>query len=146
MKIKEIELNYILCNVPVLTCETGGLLGADISGIIVQTVLDRGIAANQNSKYSYYPNLQIFNNYIQVWAKMGICFAGIFHTHYSNKAVLSDEDINYIKKIFRSMPKEIDELYFPILLIPDKRFIPFLAERDENGKVKINEDLLEIVK
>lgn len=146
MKISKDLLYCIINNVPIQKNETGGLLGADIGGIIVQTVLDRGITANQNSKYSYYPNLQIFNNYIQVWAKMGICFAGIFHTHYSNKAVLSDEDINYIKKIFSSMPKEIDGLYFPILLIPDKRFIPFLAKRDENGKVKINEDLLEIVK
>jgi hypothetical protein len=95
--------------------------------------------------YSYYPNIKLFNNSIAEWANSDIRFAGIFHTHNSYKEILSDADCRYINEIFNAMPNDIGVLYFPLLLIPSKRFIPFVASMNNSGIVEIVKDNLEII-
>ena len=145
MKISKDIIDYIICNVPSIKRESGGLLGADINQNIVRVILDKGIAKEKTSRYTYFPDIELFNKCIIDWSNYNICFAGIFHTHFANNTVLSDEDIHYIKKIIDFMPNELSDLYFPILLIPEKIFIPFVARLNENGMVEVKKDILEII-
>lgn len=144
MKINKKTLDYIINNLPNEKYESGGLLGSDMLGNVVQVVLDRGLDITKQRSYSYYPDIQLFNKCIAEWSNSDICFAGIFHTHYSNTAVLSDADCRYIKEIFSVVPNEIKILYFPILLVPYKHFIPFSAILNEFGSVEIAGDNLDV--
>ncbi len=144
MKISSEIINCIISQVPNQKKESGGLLGFDNDKTIVRVQLDKGLFKDSN-KYTYYPNVPLFNQIICEWAKMGISFAGIFHTHYSDKAVLSDADIYYIEKILLSQPHTEESLFFPLLLIPSKAFIPFEAKIDKNKNIKIQEDSLIIL-
>ena len=138
-------MNYILSQVPNQKTESGGLLGFDMNKTIVCTYLDNGLS-NAKDKYTYYPNISLFNKKLGEWAEIDVSFAGIFHTHYSDKGVLSVADIHYIEKILLSLPKTIEYLYFPILLIPSRAFIPFEAKIGDNGNIQIQEDNLIIVR
>ena len=145
MNITSDILNFIISEVPIQKKEMGGLLGYDKNRTIVSTILDRGLHKDTHD-YTYYPNIPLFNKTISEWAENDISFAGIFHTHYSDQADLSTADIIYIEKILLSLPKEIDVLFFPLLLIPSKAFIPFEAIIDEKGTIHIREDRLIILK
>ena len=72
-------------------------------------------------------------------------FAGIFHTHFSDKAVLSSEDINYIRNILLSIGDIENDFYFPILLIPKKIFIPFKVKLNTHQNIRITEDTLYVI-
>ena len=102
MNISSNVINYIISQVPNQKKESGGLLGFDNNRTIVRIELDCGLV-NGNDKYTYYPNIPLFNQIICEWAEIDISFAGIFHTHYSDKAVLSAADIYYIEKILLSL-------------------------------------------
>ena len=144
MNISSDVLNYIISQVPNQKKESGGLLGFDMNETIVRIQLDSGLV-NSRDKYTYYPNIPLFNQTLREWAEINISFAGIFHTHYSDIAVLSTADICYIEKILLSLPNTISPLYFPLLLIPSKAFIPFEAKLDKNGNAHIQEDSLIII-
>lgn len=145
MKINKRILDYVINNLPNEKYESGGLLGSDINGNIVRVVLDNGIDTGACRSYSYYPDIRLFNKCIVEWASSNICFAGIFHTHYSNTAVLSDADCCYINKIFSVVSDNIGVLYFPLILMPYKRFVPFFARMNNFGVVEIIKDDIEII-
>ncbi len=131
-----------ICNsVPSAPPEIGGILGS-INGDVCKCQIDQGCSKSCGCFYS--PNVDILNKTINGWQRDGILFHGIFHTHFLGVQTLSDGDITYINAILHAMPAYIHELYFPIVVLPEKRMVPYLATR--NGKtVDIKIDKLIIV-
>ncbi|MGN0487773.1 MAG: hypothetical protein ACI4HO_00765 [Ruminococcus sp.] len=129
-------------NVPKTPPEAGGILGAK-QGTIVQAYLDKGLSKN---KYCCYePNTFLLNSVIQNWQKQNIDFVGIFHTHYYGVSTLSKNDISYINLILNSMPEEVENLYFPVVLPEQQTIIPYIAIKTVNG-IKIFEEKIKIAK
>ena len=56
---------------------------------------------------------------------------------------LSDGDIAYITAIMRAMPQSVSELHFPVVVLPDREMISYLAVRSGN-EVKIREETVTI--
>ncbi len=144
MKILNSVWNEIIRTDYNLSCENGGLLGKNENGVIVKVAIDIPSYSDKYNICTYTPNIEQFNDTLAKWHKEKVIFGGIFHTHYSNKAVLSNADLSYISKILKFIPKGIKDLYFPILLLPDINFIPYKAMLN-NGKVCITEDILEVI-
>lgn len=140
--IEKSTYEYILNNVPKTPPEAGGILGAK-QGTIVQAYLDKGLSKN---KYCCYePNTFLLNSVIQNWQKQNIDFVGIFHTHYYGVSTLSKNDISYINLILNSMPEEVENLYFPVVLPEQQTIIPYIAIKTVNG-IKIFEEKIKIAK
>ena len=132
---------YICNSVPSVPPEIGGILGS-MDGVICKCQIDLGHPKSCGCFYS--PNVDILNRTINSWKKDGIHFNGLFHTHFFGVQTLSDGDIAYINTIMHAMPSYIHKLYFPIVVLPEKRMVPYLATR--NGKtVDIKSDEFIIV-
>lgn len=116
--------------------ESGGILGSK-ENIIVTSVYDEGL--NNEKMCSYTPNVKLLNDVIAKWKEEEIIFSGIFHTHYFGVKTLSHGDQCYIEKIMRSMPDDVNELYFPIVVMPQKEIVAYKAIRDLN-QILIQED------
>lgn len=141
MYILQSVYQYILCSVPVAPPEMGGVLGG-ANDIVSKCQIDFGRSASCGC--SYAPNVDFLNDTIKMWQMDEIGFQGIFHTHFFGVQTLSDGDIEYIKLIMQTMPPVIKKLYFPVVVLPEKQMVPYLATRD--GKtVKISSDVLHIV-
>lgn len=141
MKILTHVYQYICNSVPSAPPEIGGILGS-MDGVVCKCQIDSGRPKSCGCSYS--PNVDILNNTINSWQKEGILFHGIFHTHFFGVRTLSDGDIAYIDAILHAMPVYIHELYFPIVVLPEKQMVPYLARR--SGKtVDIKTDELIIV-
>lgn len=69
------------------------------------------------------------------WSKSGIEFYGLFHTHFYGVSSLSKGDEIYIKKILEAMPKSKKELFFPIIVLPDKKIISYRCYLDGSNLV-----------
>lgn len=141
MIIKKNVHDYIVNNVPDFNFESGGMLGADYKKIITSVQLDAGLHFQGMKICSYYPDTDMLNKCILEWSKKDITFSGIFHTHFSEVASFSAGDLKYIKEILLAMPEEIDTVYFPLLLMPERKLIPFKAQL-VNEQVSITEDTL----
>ncbi len=132
---------YIFNSAPSAPPEIGGILGS-IDGVVCKCQIDPGRPKSGGCFYS--PNVDILNKTINGWQRDGILFHGIFHTHFFGVQTLSDGDVAYIDAILHAMPSYIHELYFPIVVLPEKRIVPYLATR--KGKmVDIKADELIIV-
>lgn len=131
----------ILNSVPTAPPEIGGILGS-MNGIICQCRIDTGCSDGCGCFYS--PDVEALNDTIRHWQQRGILFCGIFHTHFFGVKTLSDGDIAYINAILQAMPACISELYFPLVVLPDRQIVPYLATRDGNT-VKIKSEELTIV-
>lgn len=118
--------------------ESGGIFGSK-DNINVIVFYDEGIKSEKMC--TYIPNVELLNNIILKWNKEGIVFSGMFHTHYFGVKALSYGDRDYIEKIMLSMPKEVNELYFPIVVMPQKEMVVYKAIKLEN-KITIQEDEL----
>lgn len=141
MNILTSVYQYILNSVPAVPPEIGGILGS-VDGVVCECQIDTGHCTSCGCYYS--PNVDILNNTIKNWQGAGILFHGIFHTHFFGVQTLSDGDIAYIDAILQAMPTYIGELYFPIVVLPEKLMVSYLAIR--NGKtVEIKNDELNIV-
>lgn len=116
--------------------ETGGILG-EKDGWIAYVEYDEGL--NSDKKCSYTPNTKELNKVIQLWKKHGITFCGIFHCHYFGVDTLSNGDKEYIITIMNSMPESIAKLYFPLVVLPQRRIIAYLAVK-EKGQVNIYQE------
>ncbi len=128
---------YICNSAPSAPPEIGGILGS-MNGVVCKCQIDPGRPQSRGCFYS--PNVDILNKTINSWQRDGILFYGIFHTHYFGVQTLSDGDIAYINAILHAMPSYIHELYFPVVVLPEKRMVPYLATH--NGKtvdIKIDE-------
>jgi hypothetical protein len=137
MKICNTVLSEIFSSMPNVPPEVGGILGGT-QGIVNQFVLDRGI---DSGGCYYIPNVKFLNEIILSWQTNGDEFMGIFHSHFFGVCTLSSGDMNYILKIMQSMPIQINRLFFPILVMPDRIMIPYVAIRN-GSKVQICRDKL----
>ena len=104
----------VLCSLPCAPPETGGILGGK-SGIISTYDIDLGLDTFDNYDH-YHPNVKKLNQVISDWVKQGISFYGLFHSHFPGGEQLSFGDQKYIFQIMMTMPQEVNELFFPIIL------------------------------
>lgn len=70
---------------------------------------------------------------------------GIVHVHFGGAKTLSDGDKRYIEKIMRAMPDSIRQLYFPIVVQPDRELIPYIAVQNMHGEIEIVSDDVELI-
>ena len=111
--------------------EIGGIIGSSDNNIINEVVVDFPTFPVE-MHCSYTPNVDFLNKCIEIWSKNGICFKGIFHTHFMGIKSLSIADKRYIKVIMSSMTKEIEYLYFPIFILPNREFSVYVARKHFN--------------
>jgi len=141
MKIRVKTYRNILDSMPVVPPEIGGILGS-MDGIVCECQIDTGCSSSYGCFYS--PNVDALNGTIRDWQRKDIRFHGIFHTHFFHVQTLSGGDIAYIDAILQAMPTYISELYFPVVVLPEKQMVPYLAIRNGNT-VEIKSDELIIV-
>lgn len=92
-----------------------------------------------SSHAEYVPNIANLNSKIREWAKNGIAFIGMIHSHPKDEYTLSDSDMLYIKKVFESY-KVGDTLYFPVI-IPGGIIIPYAVTKQEVGLSVVQEEI-----
>lgn len=119
--------------------ETGGILGGR-KGIVTEEYFDRGMQSDRMC--SYIPNIRELNKVIRHWQMEDIVFMGIYHTHFWNVQTLSETDKEYINKILGNMPPELKKLYFPVIVMPDKKMIGYSAERIQEKLVVVKEEIV----
>lgn len=129
-------LDAALRQIPDGPPESGGILGGT-GHVVTQIVLDRGRAGGRPC--SYTPDIGFLNGEIKKWAEKGIRFMGMFHVHFGGAEALSEGDKAYIARIMDAMPEAYDRLYFPIVVMPERRMIVYRAVR-RNGEIKIERD------
>ena len=139
MKINSGLLAALLAQLPETPPEVGGLLGGQGEEVTTY-VLDSGRAGSPPC--SYTPNIAYLNDILKDWARNGIVFQGMFHTHFYGVRTLSQGDKNYIFQIMEAMPKQIQRLYFPVVVLPEKELALYKAVRS-GGKIEIVEDILQ---
>ncbi len=122
--------------------EVGGLLGA-VDSVITSTIPDSGLETVCGCEYR--PNTRFLNAEIKKWNNRGISLAGIYHTHFHCVETLSEGDCEYAKTILLSMPENIDSLYFPVVVLPEKGLIPYLC-RLCNGQLHVTREKLVVNK
>ncbi len=110
MKIKRKILEEIISTIGTHEPETGGILGIN-DGVVCAFYFDKN-AEHQIGEYS--PNTSDVNLKLAEWAKQGIAFAGIIHSHPNNLSKLSNGDKEGIFTVLKAIPK-VDKLYFPIV-------------------------------
>lgn len=121
--------------------ETGGILGSHDKSLINEVILDLPNFTNKRP-CSYFPNVDFLNQSIESWQNKKIHFVGIFHTHFGGAKNLSCGDKKYIFAIMDAMPEQIDCLYFPVFVLPNRELVCYKAIR-LNGIVDIQaEDLV----
>lgn len=118
--------------------ETGGILGGK-NNIVTEFFPDKGIPSQKMC--SYYPNVYLLNQTIKRWQLRNVEFMGIFHLHFWGVDTLSEGDEKYIKRIMKYMPEDIDNLYFPIIVVPQYEMVCYVAKRI-SGECYISRDEL----
>lgn len=141
MLILESVNEAILSYQPESPPETGGILGGR-GGIVTDFRLDDGSPTGKLC--SYTPNTVLLNETIRRWQREKIEFMGVFHTHFFGVDTLSDSDMRYVEAIMKNMPPPIEQLYFPIIVMPQRKFSVYCAVR-KNGEVIIFKDELKLV-
>lgn len=137
MKIKNDTFISILSSHITTVPEQGGILG-EKDGKIVAYYHDKD-ASICSSHAEYVPNITNLNSKIHEWAKYGIEFIGMIHSHPKDEYTLSDSDMLYIKKVFESY-KVGDTLYFPVI-IPGGIIIPYAVTKQEVGLSVVQEEI-----
>lgn len=133
MKMVKSVYKKILENVPTHMPETGGMLGGQ-DGTVTKVVFDDG-KDDDFRRCHYTPNVTMLNSCLVEWSESGIEFYGLFHTHFYGVSSLSKGDEIYIKKILEAMPKSKKELFFPIIVLPDKKIISYRCCLDGSNLV-----------
>lgn len=130
MKIKHSVLKELLQGIHDKGYETGGILGGR-NGIVTSFLQDEGMP----SKYccEYIPNVDLLNQTIETWSDDNIEFMGIYHTHYHDIKTLSKGDCEYITNIMDAMPDEISELFFPLVVFPQKEVVVYSAYKNDSS-------------
>lgn len=141
MKIYYNVLNEILQRVPSAPPETGGIIGGKDERICLWEY-DRGYPVKG---CAYRPNVNFLNQVIAEWLDKGYDFMGIFHVHFGGSKNLSDGDKRYIEEIMNVMPGNITQLYFPIVLQPDRQMVSYVACKDLTDDIAIMRDELEVL-
>lgn len=136
MVIKKKIYNSILLNVPENPPETGGIIGCK-NGIVSYVSFDEGIKGDRQC--CYIPDTDKLNLIIKDWESHDIEFAGIFHVHFWKVDTLSNADYKYIQNIMDSMPEKVKKLYFPLVVLPEKKIISYVAHR-ENDDISLKKE------
>ena len=139
MRIQKEIYHSILTSVKDIPPESGGILG-EKDGIIQFVVYDDGV--KDGKLCSYTPNVEKLNVVIWEWQEQNILFCGIFHIHFFGVETLSEGDIKYINGIMEQMPEEIKILYFPILVLPQREFVVYVANREQKTIQIKKEDIV----
>lgn len=108
------EIVTAFTNAPI---ESGGILGRK-NDILCKFFFDGGDSATE-----YHIRTEVLNPVIAEWAKSGVVFCGIIHSHPNGSGCPSKADKAYAEKILLSSPY-LQYVVFPI--------VTFL-----NGKMKI---------
>lgn len=132
-------LNNSIENIPP---ETGGIIGGD-GRKVTEIVIDKKSDLSAHC-CSYSPNAAYLNDCIDKWYKNNVVFMGMFHTHFVGVRTLSVADEEYINKIMQAMPDNVQSLFFPIYVLPNRELVSYLAKKTCNG-IEITEDELLIV-
>lgn len=141
MKITKANYNKIIESCSTTLSETGGIIGGK-NNIVTVFEFDKGTASS--SRNYYYPNIERLNACIKYWQKEDIQFYGIVHSHLQeDEKELSNGDRQYINQIMLAMPKDIESLYFPLVL-PNGEMVSFKALRLGN-EMKIIKDVVKII-
>lgn len=117
------EINISVSDIPP---ETGGILGSSNGNVIDKLIMDHP-SETPERPCSYSPNTNFLNHCINKWQENNISFMGIFHTHFVGVKTLSSGDRNYIYAIMAAMPDNIEYLYFPIFVLPDRILVCYKA-------------------
>lgn len=102
--------------------EAGGILGSSDGYIIDCVFCDNG---KEHSKIKYVPDVSKLNSVLKRWVDSGILFKGFFHSHLYGVEELSDEDVFYISKIAETVSASNFPLYFPLYVLPDRKFVVY---------------------
>lgn len=86
-----------------------------VGGVVCRYCHDRHTAQD-----CYVPDAEKLNRVIEQWAKEGVEFAGIAHSHPNGCYFLSPADFSYSQKIKNSAP-ELTTLIFSVLTKADDR-------------------------
>lgn len=124
MTIKEDIFHAIISSPEENPPETGGALGGR-NGIVTHAYFDKG--QEGVCPCSYTPNVEKINSVISRWAEEEIDFMGMFHTHFFGVKTMSDGDKRYIYQIMEAISETVDELYFPIVVMPERKLIVYKA-------------------
>ena len=138
MKIAQEVWEKIFSDIGETPPEVGGILGMS-KDVVDSLFIDCGVPMNKLC--SYTPDVTLLNHMIDIWQQKEIRFVGIFHSHYFGVKSLSEGDKKYIKLIMNSMPSDINSLYFPVAVMPDKELVVYKAYRCERGLELIKEQV-----
>ncbi|HIW86623.1 MAG TPA: hypothetical protein IAA48_09035 [Candidatus Eubacterium faecipullorum] len=138
MKIYKETYYSLIASCPSAPWEAGGIIGGS-ADIITELLPDH--AGGEYGKYT--PDTKMIEDTIALWAERKIIFKGIYHSHYPKNNVLSQTDMEYIKKIMRSVNSIYSFLYFPII-IPQKSITSYKAEF-KNGEIVITKDKIDVI-
>lgn len=119
--------------------ETGGILG-EYKGVISANYFDEGLKSG--NMCSYIPDIKKLNSVIKEWQQNDILFRGIYHTHFGSSGTFSMTDRVYIKKILKNMPDEIGELYFPLVIMPERQMVCYIAKIAFGKLVVVKEQMV----
>lgn len=108
MRIEERVWQQIINELGNAPIESGGILGKRNKTVCAFFLDPRG------GKEQYKPNTRYLNRVLKRWAKEGIVFAGLAHSHPNGVTFLSREDMSYAQKIALAACAA-DTLYFPVL-------------------------------
>lgn len=136
MIIRSYVLNKLLEELPDKPPEVGGVIGGTKEEITTYWLDD--VQRCECKMCSYSPNVDSINKVIKEWQNINIRFLGLFHTHYFSVNTLSDGDIDYMKRIIRNMPENIEKLYFPIVVFPEKEMTLYVMEKDNEIVYKLD--------
>lgn len=141
MKISREIYNQIINMQRRVPPETGGILG-EHKGIITVSYFDKGLESGKMC--SYVPDIKRLNGVIKEWQQKNILFRGIYHTHFGSVSTFSQADKIYMEKILINMPDEIEQLYFPLVLMPERQMICYIA-KIEFGKLIVAKEHMVII-
>ena len=142
MKILQKTYDQIIFESRKIPYETGGILGG-ANGVITISQFDDGLPSTRMC--SYIPNTRKLNLTIKKWQQSNITFMGIYHTHFWNVETLSVNDEAYINKIMYCMPGVIEQLYFPLVVMPNPKLVSYTAKKVSGELVEIKRDKINII-
>lgn len=139
LKIVKEVTGAMLANMPSAPPEIGGIFGGS-DECVTEFFLDRGKMTNKGC--GYVPDTERLNAVISDWEKRQVNLLGIFHTHFISVETLSVGDISYIERIMKSMPQRVRVLYFPIIVLPEKHIVPYIAKREGSNVLISRQELI----
>lgn len=141
MRIERKILNEIINCMPAVPPEAGGIIGGR-AGLVCLWEYDAG---RPEKGCVYRPNVDVMNGIIAEWIEQDYDFMGIVHVHFGGVSTLSEGDIRYIEKIMEAMPGCIAQLYFPIVVQPNRLMASYIACVNEAGGLTIVKDEIEVI-